>query len=54
MNVARRTVGPGGAATLVWFLVVGSAYAQTPASPASIRIDNFGQIDATYYRGAQH
>jgi protein tyrosine/serine phosphatase len=52
MNIARRTVGLGGAAALVWFLV-GSAYAQTPAAPASIRIDNFGQVDATYYRGAQ-
>ena len=52
MNVARRTVGVGVAVALVWFLV-GSASAQTPASPASIRIDNFGQVDATYYRGAQ-
>jgi len=52
MNVARRTVGLSSAAALVWFLV-GSAYAQTPAPSPSIRIDNFGQVDATYYRGAQ-
>ncbi len=52
MNVARQALRSGGAAASVLFLV-GSAYAQTPAPPASIRIHNFGQIDATYYRGAQ-
>lgn len=52
MRVARRALRRGGLAALVLF-VAGSAHAQTPATPTSIRIENFGQIDPTYYRGAQ-
>jgi protein tyrosine/serine phosphatase len=52
MNVARKMLRLGGAAGLVLFLV-GAASAQTPSLSAAIRIDNFGQVDATYFRGAQ-
>jgi protein tyrosine/serine phosphatase len=48
-------------AALVLALTLGPAHAQfasaepttAPASIASIRIDNFGQVDSNYFRGAQ-
>ena len=52
MNVARRTVR--GAARPRWCCSWSDPrMPRHLAPPASIRIDNFGQVDATYYRGAQ-
>lgn len=52
MNVSARLMRAGGAAALA-VLIAANVSAQTTAQLAAVAIDNFGQINANYYRGAQ-
>jgi protein tyrosine phosphatase (PTP) superfamily phosphohydrolase (DUF442 family) len=55
MNMKRVFVRTYGPALLIALSLVASATAQTnvSAKPTTIRINNFGQINSHYYRGAQ-